>query len=74
MKVFPKAQCTAVSPQGAWQAGKDVAVPYIGSFQKAKVDKYDVKNGRVYAKFNWGGSDKNVAIGIQDAAPLFPGM
>lgn len=73
MKVFPKGNCTPIAP-GQWQAGKDVAVPYIGSFQKAKVDKYDVKGGRVFAKFNWGGKDQNVGVGVQDAAPLLPGM
>lgn len=74
MKVFPKAQCTAISPQGTWAPGKDVAVPYIGSFQKAKVDKVDAKGGRVFSKFNWGNKDQNVGVGIQDVGPLLPGM
>lgn len=74
MKVFPKSTCTAVSPLGTWAAGKDVAVPYMGTFQKAKVDKVDAKAGRVFSKFNWGNKDQNVGVGIQDVAPLLPGM
>ena len=74
MKVLPKAQCTVVSPQGTWSPSKDVAVPYMSTFQKAKVDKVDAKAGRVFAKFNWGNKDQNIGVGIQDVSPVLPGM
>lgn len=74
MKVFVKAACTALSPQGSYTPGKDIAVPYIGSFQKAKVDRYDAKVGRVFAKLTWGGKEQTVGVGVQDVGPLLPGL
>ena len=74
MKVFAKSSCIPLPPQGVYTPGKDISVPYIGSFQKAKVDRVDARAGRVFSKFNWGGKDQNVGVGIQDVGPLLSGM
>lgn len=74
MKVLRKSECIVVPPHGTFAPGADVAVPYIGSFTKGKVEKVDAKIGRVFTKISFGGSDKTIGVGLPDVSPLLPGM
>ncbi len=74
MRAFPRASCTPIPPSAKLAAGRDVAVPYIGSFYKGKVDRVDARVGRAFVKFTWGGKEKTEAFGIQNVAAPLPGL
>jgi len=48
MKVYKKSACTAIVIRPNVKAGDQVQVPWVGTFKNTKVQKVDVKNGRVW--------------------------
>jgi hypothetical protein len=73
LSMFEVASCTPLppSPAAAPKVGDKLQVPYLGTYREGTVSKLDLKNGRVFAKFDFGGSPKEEAFGVQDVAPAF---
>lgn len=69
MKVLPRASCKNVPIAPKLKVGDTVFVPVIGSYTEAKVTKLDEKIGRVWAKHEFGGKDKDEAFAFTNVLP-----
>jgi hypothetical protein len=69
--MYEVGSCTPIPPKPAVKVGDTVQVPYIGTYREAKVTKVDAEVGRVFAKFDFGGAEKEEAFGWMDVATKF---
>lgn len=73
LHVFDTADCMPLAPMTTVKAGDKVQIPYLGEYREATVTRVDGANGRVLAKFEFGGSEKEEAVGFTDVAPVLDG-
>jgi hypothetical protein len=66
--MYETANCMPIPPKPEVKAGDKVQVPYIGTYREATVTKVDAAVGRVFAKFEFGGAEKEEAFGWMDVA------
>ncbi len=73
LHVFDTANCMPLAPMPTVKAGDKVQIPYLGTYRDATVTRVDGINGRVLAKFEFGGAEKVEAVGFTDVAPTLDG-
>ncbi len=73
LHVFDTADCMPIAPMTAVKAGDKVQIPYLGEYREATVTRVDGLNGRVLAKFEFGGAEKEEAVGFTDVASTLDG-
>ncbi|HEY6560363.1 MAG TPA: hypothetical protein VI072_23930 [Polyangiaceae bacterium] len=68
MRVFGKADCENVPLRVAVKPGDDVYVPIVGAFTAARVARVEPRIGRLWAKYDFGGQEKEEAFAFANVA------
>lgn len=58
MRAVNKSDCTALPHDAGAKPGDIIQVPVFAKYQPATVTKVDAKNGRIFAKYKFGGADE----------------
>ncbi len=58
MRVVKQSDCAALPHDAGAKPGDTVQVPVFAKYQSATVTKVDPKNGRIFAKYKFGGTDE----------------
>jgi len=69
MRVFTKSDCQNLPIKPELKIGDEISVPLVGAFTEATVTRVDAKVGRVWAKYEFGGKDKEEAFSFTNVAP-----
>jgi hypothetical protein len=72
LHVYETANCAPLAPKADVKAGQKVQVPFLGTYREATVSKVDLAVGRVFAKFEFGGAEKEEAFGLADVTAVLP--
>lgn len=73
LHVFDTASCMPLAPMTAVKAGDKVQIPYLGEYREATVSRVDGSTGRVFAKFEFSGAEKEEAVGFTDVTTTLDG-
>lgn len=68
MRVFSRADCENVPLRVQVKPGDAVQVPIVGAFTAARVTRVDPRVGRLWAKYDFGGQDKEEAFAFANVA------
>jgi hypothetical protein len=68
MRVFPQADCRNVPLRIDAKPGAAVYVPIVGAFTPATVARVEPRIGRLWAKYDFGGQDKEEAFAFTNVA------
>jgi hypothetical protein len=68
MRVFAQSDCASVPLRLDVKPGDDVQVPIVGAFTDARVTRIEPRVGRLWAKYDFGGQDKEEAFAFGNVA------